>query len=91
MVLVEGFFRFHWQAVKRMNELSTFLFSRPSFIEGMARVMDLAGALDSYNTSLSPEQADTLALWADWGVVGDDLRAALESVNPRQDSAPADE
>lgn len=49
-----------------MNKLTGFLYARPSLIEG--------NTLQVYNSSLSPEQADFLALSSDWYVIGDDLR-----------------
>ena len=45
---------------------SDFLYARPSFLEGMARVMDIGGALNEYNNFLSDEDADFVALWMDW-------------------------
>lgn len=44
-----------------MNDYSTFLFARPSFLEGLARAIDLGGELQEYNSTLTPEQADRLA------------------------------
>ena len=56
---------------------SDFLYARPSFLEGMARVMDFGGALNEYNTFLSDEDADFVALWMDWSAVGQDMRDAM--------------
>ena len=56
-----------------------YLFARPSVLGGMARILDFGGTLNEYNTSSSPEQADTLALWSDWLAVGDDLRWAFNA------------
>jgi hypothetical protein len=57
-----------------MNRLRTdFLFARPSFIAGMARVLDLFGLFDSYNESRSPQEADARAMYADWRITGQDL------------------
>ncbi len=56
-----------------MNPNSIILFARPSFVEGMARTLDFGGTLNEYNSSLSEEQADCLALNADWMAVGQDL------------------
>jgi hypothetical protein len=53
------------------------LFTCPSFLTGFARVFDLAATFDRYNEDLTPEEADSLALWSDWAAVGDDLRVAL--------------
>jgi len=59
-----------------MSELSTFLFARPSFLEGMGRLVDFAGTLNEYNCSPSARKADAIALWSDWTVVGNDMRTA---------------
>jgi hypothetical protein len=60
-----------------MNNLTGFLYARPSLIEGVARLIDFGGTLQEYNSALSSEQADLLALASDWRVVGDDLRQAM--------------
>ncbi len=60
-----------------MNQKTGFLYARPSFIEGMSRLIDFGNTLQIYNSPLSPQQADFLALSADWSVVGDDLRNAM--------------
>lgn len=60
-----------------MGNGSDFLFARPSFLEGMGRVLDIGGTMTEFNQSLTPEQADALALGMDWKVVGDDLRRAM--------------
>lgn len=60
-----------------MNKLSSFLYARPSFAEGVARLIDFGNTLQEYNSSLIDQQADFLAIAADWRVVGDDLRSAM--------------
>jgi hypothetical protein len=60
-----------------MSEFFGFLYARPSFWEGMGRALDLGGTLQEYNTSLTPDQADQLALFADWQTVEDDFRGAV--------------
>ncbi len=50
-----------------------FLFARPSFVEGIARILDFGDTLTEYNRS---EQADALALRADWRAVATELRRA---------------
>jgi hypothetical protein len=62
-----------------MGHFSTFLFARPSFLEGAARVIDIGGTLDHYNTSRTPAEADTVAAWADWCAVAEDLLAAMKA------------
>jgi hypothetical protein len=54
-----------------------FIFARPSFIEGFARIVDFGGTLNEYNRSLTPEEADARALKNDFSVVGNDICNAL--------------
>ena len=60
------------------NNRSDFLFARPSFWYGMARIFDLSGTLNLHNESQSTVEADIRALTQDWKAVGDHLRAAYE-------------
>ena len=53
------------------------LYERPSFLEGMARMFDWFGGLNDYNISLTPEDADRLAMEADWHTIGNDFRQAI--------------
>lgn len=53
------------------------LFARPSFLAGAARVLDVGGTLQEYNRSLTPEDADAIALYNDFRAIGLDLEAAL--------------
>jgi hypothetical protein len=57
-----------------------FLFARPSFWSGMARVVDLGGTLNEYNYSISPRRADYYAIRSDWNVVGDDISEAVNKL-----------
>lgn len=57
---------------------SDFLFARPSFIGGMASVLDLGSTLSVYNESPSTEDADIRALTSDWHTTGEDLKSAME-------------
>lgn len=61
-----------------MSDYSTFLFARPSFLEGMGRIADVFGAFDRYDESPSGEEADSRAFWADWCAIGEDFKAALK-------------
>lgn len=54
-----------------------FLFAKPSFISGAARLLDLFGLFDEYNESLTEKHADNLALFSDWSMVGSDLCNAV--------------
>ena len=61
------------------RKYSTFLFPEPSPLYGVARLLDFGVTLDSYNSSLTEEIADALALHCDWSAVGDDLRKAMRA------------
>lgn len=58
---------------------TSFLFAEPSFIEGMARVIDLGSTLDEYNSVMTQEQADFLAIRNDWEIIGEDIAIAIEA------------
>jgi len=57
---------------------SGFLFAEPNFIQGMSRILDFGVTINQYNASLTPEEADTTAIYSDWLAVGDDLRLAIK-------------
>lgn len=63
--------------VCKMNK-TYFLFSEPSFIEGIARIIDFGSTLNQYNDSISDFEADYRALKSDWQAVGIDMQEALE-------------
>jgi hypothetical protein len=54
-----------------------FLFSAPSFVSGAARLLDLGGLYDSYNTSSTEGEANYRALLSDWCVVGQNIADAI--------------
>jgi hypothetical protein len=58
---------------------SDFLYAQPSFGSGFARVFDLWGRFDEYNTSPNTEEADSAALASDWIIVGQDICDALKT------------
>ena len=68
---------------KITSNLTFSLFARPSFIEGMARVFDLAQSLEAWNSDKTADQADRRALGADWRATGEDIRAALNTYGRR--------
>jgi hypothetical protein len=51
--------------------------TRPSFLTGMARVLDLGGTLDEYGAD---PISDAQALAGDWGVISGDFWHAYQSV-----------
>lgn len=67
-----------------MSDYTSFLVSIPSFVEGMARVLDIGGTLDAYNESETPEEADLRALKNDFLAIGEDFNIAIE--NERENS-----
>lgn len=54
-----------------------FLFAQPSFLEGMARVLDLGNTLNVYNDSPTEKIADARAIFSDWSMVGQDIEQAI--------------
>lgn len=60
-----------------VTDESTFLFATPSFLTGMARVVDMGQTLEQYNVSGGDALADFRAITADWQAVGNDLRQAI--------------
>jgi len=62
-----------------------FLFARPSFIEGMARVLDIGNTLRGYNESPSPRDADSIAIHTDWMAIGRDINNAILEISALED------
>ena len=62
------------------TECTYFLFARPSFLAGVATLMDFGNSLFVYNESVTPEQADYFAMQSDWVAVGNDLRRAIKKL-----------
>ena len=50
----------------------------PSFLNGVASVLDLGGTLFRLNTFDSPQEADSYAIYNDFCATGNDLRNATE-------------
>jgi hypothetical protein len=53
------------------------LFAEPSFLEGVARLVDLGATLNVYNESGTPAEADQQALLSDWMTVGEDIQMSI--------------
>ncbi len=69
------------------NPMDTaFLFATPSLWSGMARVLDICGQFDSYNASEAAETADAKALYADFRMIGQDLKLAMETSSTGADA-----
>lgn len=56
---------------------SDFLYARPSFVEGLARIIDFGNTLNEYNTSPTDKEADFTAISVDWYRIGQDLHDAI--------------
>lgn len=60
-----------------------FLFARPSFLEGVARTIDLFGTLQEYNRSANENEADSCALYHDFKAVGDDIAKSMNKISTK--------
>ncbi|MBU1626687.1 hypothetical protein KKB18_04890 [bacterium] len=58
--------------------MTDYLFAKPSFLGGMASVLDLGSTLTVYNNSPTPEIADNIAIYNDCKAVGNDIRVVIE-------------
>lgn len=56
------------------------LFARPSFLEGIARIVDVSGSLNTYNVATSGDEADARAIESDWKAIGHDVKVALDQI-----------
>lgn len=63
-----------------------YFFVMPSFVSGVARVLDIGATYDngSYLLSGTPAEADARALRVDWNAVWRDLRSAMETDGPTE-------
>jgi hypothetical protein len=63
---------------------TTFLVVEPSYLSGMGRIIDLWGGFDQYAFSSSNEEADLRAIYADWRLIGQDVRDVCRREAVRQ-------
>ncbi|MGC2283669.1 MAG: hypothetical protein WA542_00330 [Candidatus Acidiferrum sp.] len=66
---------------------SDFLVGNPSLVSGTARLFDFYGVFDEYNNSQTDSQADAMATFADWMIVGQDIREAIKANEPLKNAA----
>ena len=59
---------------------SDFLVGSGSLVSGAARLLDFYGLYDEYNICETEARADAMATFADWAVVGQDLREAFDQL-----------
>ncbi len=67
--------------------LTFYLFARPSFIEGAARIFAFGSNLQVYNYSKSTEEADAKAIHNDWSMIGKDIKSSIEQYGKEQKEA----
>ena len=67
-----------------------YLFATPSFLTGVARLLDLSGRFGVYNDSADEAVADARAIYSDWRMVGQDLAGAMTVVVEREQATPQD-
>ncbi len=60
------------------DSFSDFLFARPTFLVGFASILDWGDTLTEFNSTSTPEIADSLAMGSDWKTVGKDILRAME-------------
>jgi hypothetical protein len=63
----------------RKKPVTNFLCPKPSFILGLATVLNVRGSFFEFNYSDSEEEADFNALKSDWAMVGQDICNSMES------------
>jgi len=68
-----------------MGGYSMFLFARPSLVEGGARILDFGDTLNEYNRSMTPEQADQIAIACDWHRVGLDIAEGIRHCSRKRE------
>jgi hypothetical protein len=66
---------------------SDYLYTTPSFLAGVARLVDLFGELDDFNYAPSSAIADGIAARVDWQAVGGDLRSAMSRYRQEHEEA----
>lgn len=67
---------------------SSALFSNPSILKGVTRVVDLFGYLDEYNYKNTEAEADAEALKRDWTIVGLDIKSAIGLYEEGEQTSP---
>lgn len=67
---------------------SDFLFARPSFLEGVARLVDFTGSLNTYNREATSSRADARALANDARAVAHDVSIAFNELRGEVDERP---
>lgn len=69
-----------------IKSLTFRLTPRPSFWEGMGRVLDLGGGLSTYAAGATPTEADYAAIASDWNMIGQDFRTVVRDYEQKTKS-----
>jgi hypothetical protein len=67
---------------------TTFLFKRRNRLVGAGSIFNIAGNYFKYNYTKTGEERDRLAIANDWGVIGDDLKKAMDEVAKQINTCP---
>lgn len=59
------------------DTVTFYFFARPSFVDGMARILDFGLTMQDYNRSRTVTEADYIAISNDWQAVGKDIKTVL--------------
>ena len=63
-----------------------FLTPANSFVSGMGSVLNIGGNYFDYNISSSPQEADTLAIYMDWRMIGEDIANSMRYLHHSDDN-----
>ncbi len=63
-----------------ISPYTSWFFARSGFWTGVASILDFGGTLNEYNTALTPEQADRLAMESDCRAVVSDVWVAFAEI-----------
>ena len=68
--------------MKKQKRFNTgFLFSEPSFLSGAGTVINLEGNFYEFNSSDSDAEADSIAIYNDFGMIGQDICDATSQIS----------
>lgn len=67
------------------RKYSDYLFSKNSLISGFFSVFNVFGTYYTFNYSDTPTNADSMAIYSDWAIIGQDIQdtfdAELSNIN----------
>lgn len=62
------------------DERTDFLYATPTFLSGAATVFAVSGFSPQYNRSSSEIEADSIAIYSDWALAGQDIHYAATAL-----------